>query len=548
MKLVIIGGVAGGATSAARARRLNEDAQIIMFERGEYISFANCGLPYYVSGVIEKKDNLLVTTKESFGKRYNLDIRPFSEVKSIDRENKTVEVMNFTDGSTYKESYDKIILTPGAEPFKPEIPGIENAKVYSVRNVPDIEAVKKEADKGDVKKAIVAGGGFIGLEMAENLKMKGLDVTLVEMADQVMAPLDPEIAVAVHGYIKEKGIELLTSEAITSFEEDEKGTFVKTSKDSTIYYDLAIMSVGVKPETLLASSCGLTLGKTCAIQVDSYMQTSDPDIYAVGDAIEVKDFVTGEPALIPLAGPANKQARIAANNIFGTKEKFKGTQGTSILKLFDMTIASTGVNEKTLLKQKARFKVSYTNSMSHASYYPNAKEMLIKLIFTPGSGRILGAQIIGFGGVDKRIDVLATAIRANMTVFDLEELELAYAPPFSSAKDPVNMAGFVASNLIKGDNKSIVWDGEIEENGVLVDIRERFEFRYQPKLEDAIHIPLDQLREKIPELDRSKKYYLYCAIGMRGYLGYRILSQHGFDVVNISGGINMINLFKSLKA
>ncbi len=547
LKLVIIGGVAGGATAAARARRLNEDAEIILFERGEFISFANCGLPYYVSGIIEKKDQLLVTTKESFEARYNIDIRHLSEVTSINRDEKYVEVNDSGQGEIYKETYDKIILTPGAEPIKPPIPGIDEAKVYTVRNIPDSEAIKALIDSGNVKKAIVAGGGFIGIEMAENLAHKGVDVTIVEMADQVMAPLDPEIAETVHYYLKEKGIKLLLTEAITSFEQEGGSNFIVTSKGSRIDYDMVILSVGVKPEKNLAIESGLETGTTGAIAVNEYMQTSDPDIYAVGDAVEVKDFVTSVPVVIPLAGPANKQGRIAANNVFGGNDIYKGTQGTAIVKVFDMTIASTGVNEKTLSRQNAEFLVSYTNSYSHATYYPGAASMIIKLLFTPENGKVLGAQITGFGGVDKRIDVLATAIRAGMTVFDLEDLELAYAPPYSSAKDPVNIAGFVASNIIKGDSKAFVWEKgfKLKEDEVLIDLRDKFEFRFTPMIEGSINIPLNDLRYKLDGLDKNKKYYLYCAIGLRGYLGYRVMSQYGFDAVNVSGGVSMINLMEA---
>ncbi|MCP3923214.1 MAG: FAD-dependent oxidoreductase [Desulfobacterales bacterium] len=547
LKLVIIGGVAGGATAAARARRLNEDAEIILFERGEFISFANCGLPYYVSGIIEKKDQLLVTTKESFEARYNINIRHLSEVTSINRDEKYVEVNDSGQGEVYKETYDRIILTPGAEPIKPPIPGIDDAKVYTVRNIPDSETIKALIDSGKVKKAIVAGGGFIGIEMAENLAHKGVDVTIVEMADQVMAPLDSEIAETVHYYLKEKGIKLLLSEAITSFEQEGDSNFIITSKGSRIDFDMVILSVGVKPEKNLAIESGLETGITGAIAVNGHMQTSDPDIYAVGDAVEVKDFVTGMPVIIPLAGPANKQGRIAANNVFGGKDIYKGTQGTAIVKVFDMTIASTGANEKTLSRQNAEFLVSYTNSYSHATYYPGAASMIIKLLFTPENGKILGAQITGFGGVDKRIDVIATAIRAGMTVFDLEDLELAYAPPYSSAKDPVNIAGFVASNIIKGDSKAFVWEKgfKLKENEVLIDLRDKFEFRFTPMIEGSINIPLNDLRYKLDGLDKNKKYYLYCAIGLRGYLGYRVMSQYGFDAVNVSGGVSMINLMEA---
>jgi len=539
MKLIIVGGVAGGATAAARARRLNESAEIIIFERGEYISFANCGLPYHVGGVIEKRDALLVTTEEAFSERYRIDIRSFNEVSAIDKEKKQVTVKNLKSGETYIESYDKLILSPGAEPLRPPIEGIELDNIYNLRDIPDTDRIKSFVDNGKPSRAVVVGGGFIGLEMAENLAHRNVKVTVIEMLNQIIAPLDLEMASMVQEYLAEKDIICDLDNRVTAFVKEDDRIKVKTESGSEVVCDLVIMSTGVRPESKLAAEAGLRIGQRAGIVVDACMKTSDSHIYAVGDAIEVKDFVTGLPVMIPLAGPANKQGRIAADNVMGRKSVYKGTQGTSILKLFDMTVASTGVNEKILNVSYIPHRTSYTFSNSHASYYPGATELAIKLIFTPGTGKILGAQIVGQEGVDKRIDVLATAIRGGMTVYDLEELELAYAPPYSSAKDPVNVAGYVAANILKGDMNPFYWEGADmldQDKDLLIDLRTPIELKMKGKLDGALNIPLDLLRERLPKLDKSKNYILSCAVGIRSYVGYRIMAQHGFSVKSACGG------------
>ncbi len=541
-KLVIIGGVAGGATAAARARRLNEHADIILFERGEHTSFANCGLPYYIGNVIKKRNYLLVTTPEEFKKRYNIDIRTCSNVIAIDRKNKQVEVNNTKTGEVYRQDYNKIILSPGAEPIKPPIDGIESDRIFTLRNIPDTDRIKAFVDANMTESAVIVGGGFIGIEMAENLAHRGVKITILEMLDQVMAPMDFEMASIIHAHLKEKGVRLELENGVKGFKQNGNSLTVMTANGNTIECDMAILSIGVKPENKLAKDAGLTIGKRGGIKVDAYMKTSDPDILAAGDAVEVKDFVTGQPAMIPLAGPANKQGRITADNAMGRKSDFRGTLGTSIVKIFDLTAACTGLNEKILKQKNIPYQKSYTNSPSHATYYPGANSMSVKLLFAPENGRILGAQIIGVDGVDKRIDVIATAIYGSMTVYDLEALELAYAPPFSSAKDPVNMAGFVAANMLKGDVKTVFWN-ELDEldrdEFVLIDLRTKKEIEELGDIEGSIHIPIDNLREKMEELDRKKTYILYCAVGMRGYVGYRILSQNGFKAENLSGGYEL---------
>ena len=538
-KLLIVGGVAGGATAAARARRLDERAEIILFEREEHISFANCGLPYYIGEVIKNREDLLVTTPEAFQERYNIDVRIFSEVTSIDRKNKLVTVRNIGTNKTYTENYDKLILSPGAEPVKPPLEGIELENIYNLRNIPDSDKIKAHIDTKKPESAVVVGGGFIGLEMAETLVERGVKTTIIEMLDQVMAPLDYEMAALVHAHLKEKGITCELNNGVKSFKKKEGRIVVSTVKGHDIKCDLVILSIGIKPENKLAREAGLEIGERGGIKVDATMRTSDPDIYAVGDAVEVRDFVSGQPTMTALAGPANKQGRIAADNALGRKTIFRGTLGTSVVKVFDLTVAATGDSEKKLKNNNIPYLVSYTHSGSHASYYPGANIMAIKLIFSPSSGRILGAQIVGMEGVDKRIDVLATAIHGSMTVYDLEELELAYAPPYSSAKDPVNIAGFVASNILKGDIETLYWnelrDLDRHEN-ILIDLRNQDELDTAGFIEGSRHIPLHELRQKLHELDKGKNYILICAVGMRGYIGYRILSQNGFKSKNLSGG------------
>jgi NADPH-dependent 2,4-dienoyl-CoA reductase/sulfur reductase-like enzyme/rhodanese-related sulfurtransferase len=539
VKLVIVGGVAGGATAAARARRLDEGAEIIVFERGEHISFANCGLPYYIGQVIKKRDRLLVTTAEALRTRYNIDVRNFSEVTAIDRNNKHVTVKNLQNGEIYTETYDKLILSPGAEPIKPRMEGIELDTVFSVRNIPDTDRIKAYIDNHTPESAVIVGGGYIGLEMAENLVERGVKTTIIEMLDQVMAPLDYEMAAMVQDYIKTKGVVLELENSATAFTRKGNRTVVSTGRGIEIECDLVILSIGIKPETQLARTANLAIGERGGIKVNAGMQTSDPDIFAVGDAVEIKELVTGAPAIIALAGPANKQGRIAADNAMGRQSVYNGAQATAIVKVFDMTAASTGASEKILKKNKISYLSSYTHSDSHAGYYPGAERLSIKLLFSPDNGALLGAQAVGKEGVDKRIDVLATALRANMTVYDLEELELAYAPPYSSAKDPVNMAGFVAANILKQDLENTHWhelDALDSDECVLVDLRTKKELEKIGIIDGAVNIPVDELRQNIDKLDKEKTYVLCCAVGQRAYIGHRILKQKGFQSSNLSGG------------
>lgn len=544
---MIVGGVAGGATSAARARRIDEHSEIIMFERGEFISFANCGLPYYIGGEIKKRDNLLLTTPDDFRSRYRIDVRTFSEVIDIDLKKKEVTVKDLKSGSTYKETYDRMILSPGAEPLRPPIEGIDLEHIYQLRNIPDTDRIKAFVDSGKVKSAVIVGGGFIGLEMAESLASREVRVTIVEMLNQVMAPLDYEMAAMVQDHLKEKGVRLMLANGVTRFSRHGDGLAVSTTNGEEISCDMVLLSAGVKPESMLAKKSGLELNDRGGIVVNDSLQTSDPFIYATGDAVEIKDFVTGFKTMVPLAGPANKQGRIAADNVMGRQSVFRGVLGTAVVKVFGLTVASTGQSEKNLKRNSIPHLKSHTFSNSHASYYPGAEFMGIKLLFSPGNGKVLGAQIVGGKGVDKRIDVLATAIKGGMTVYDLEELELAYAPPYSSAKDPVNMAGFVASNILKHDVDVIHFDEVKEglgENDVLLDLRTRIEIKKEGTIDGAIHIPVDDLRANIHTLDPEKTYVLFCAIGMRGYIASRILSQHGFNVKNLSGGYEIYKLAK----
>jgi NADPH-dependent 2,4-dienoyl-CoA reductase/sulfur reductase-like enzyme/rhodanese-related sulfurtransferase len=539
-KLLIVGGVAGGATAAARARRLDEHAEIILFERGEHISFAICGLPYYIGQVIKDREDLLVTTPQAFRDRYNIDIRILSEVIAIDRGNKHIEVKNLDTGDTYKESYDKIILAPGAEPVKPPFQGTELGNVFNLRDIPDSDSIKEYVHTKKPGSAVIVGGGYIGLEMTENLVRRGVKTIIIEMLDQVMAPLDYEMAAIVHAHLREEGIICILGNRVESLSKNGHRIIVSTDKGHDVECDIVISSTGITPENKLARDAGLAIGKRGGIKVDATMRTSDPDIYAVGDAVEIKDFVTGLPTMTALAGPANKQGCIAADNALGRKSIFTGTIGTTVVKVFDLTVASTGATEKVLKENKIPYLVSYTHSGSHASYYPGASMMAIKLTFSPSSGKILGAQIVGMEGVAKRIDVLATAIRGAMTVYDLEELELAYAPPYSSAKDPVNIAGFVAANILKGDMEAINWNqlGDLDRNkNIFVDLRNSDELDTAGIIEGALHIPLNELRKKLPELDREKSYIPFCAVGLRGYLGHRILIQNGFMSKNLSGGL-----------
>ncbi|MDK2805828.1 CoA-disulfide reductase [Thermoanaerobacterium thermosaccharolyticum] len=539
MKIIIVGGVAGGASAAARLRRLNEDAEIILFEKGEYISYANCGLPYYIGEVIKEREKLVVQTPEGMSKRFNIDIRTSSEVTKINPDEKTVAVHDIKNDRTYTESYDKLILSPGAEPIKPPMPGIDSKNIFTLRNIPDTFKIKDYVDYNKPKKAVVVGGGFIGLEVAENLKEVGLDVTVVELADHVMAPLDYEMASIVHQHFKDKGIKLILKDGVKEFQHKDNSTTVVLNSGKTIDTDMVVLGIGVRPDIKLAKDAGLAIGARGGIKVNEYLQTSNPDIYAVGDAIEVKDYINGSNTLIPLAGPANKQGRIAADNICGRNSKYDGTQGTSVAKIFDLTVAATGNNETILKRAGIDYEKVIIHPNSHASYYPDALPMTIKLIFKKDDGKILGAQIVGFDGVDKRIDVIATAIRANMTVYDLEELELSYAPPYSSAKDPVNMAGFAASNILRGDISVFHWD-EIENidvsKSIILDVRTDMEYQLG-NIKGSINIPVDELRENLDKIPKDKNIYVYCQVGLRGYIACRILMQNGFkSVKNLSGG------------
>jgi len=543
MKILIVGGVAGGATAAARLRRLDEQAEIIIFERGEYISFANCGLPYYIGGQIEEKSSLTLQTPQSFNARFDVDVRTFSEMIAINKANKTVEVKNIKTGEIFTESYDKLVLSPGAVPIVPKIDGIDSDKVFTLRNIPDTYRIKDYIDQKGPKKAVIVGGGYIGIEMAESLSDAGLDVTVVELTGHVIASIDFEMACDVHNHLRQKGVTLILNDGVKAIAETGTGLNVTLGKGE-ILCDMVILSVGVRPESNLAKSADLTLNPRGAIVVNEYMQTSDENIYAVGDAVETTDTVTGEKGYVPLAGPANKQGRIAADNICGIKSKYKGTQGSGILKCFDLTVACTGITEARAKQLGLDYEKSYTYSGSHASYYPGAVNMSVKIIFAKSDGKILGAQIVGYDGADKRIDVIATAMHAGMTIYDLTELELAYAPPFSSAKDPVNMAGFVAENILTGKNKVFHWDevASLPRDGsvTLLDIRTKTEYD-NGFIDGFINIPVDELRVNIDKIDKTKPAYVTCQVGLRGHTACRILSGYGIECYNLSGGYRLWN-------
>ncbi|MUJ25893.1 FAD-dependent oxidoreductase [Aliivibrio fischeri] len=537
-KIVIIGGVAGGASAAARARRLSEDAQIIMLERGPFVSFANCGLPYHIGGDIKDRDNLLLQTPDSFLARFNVDVRVMNEVISINRSEKTITIKNLVDNTEYQESYDFLLLSPGAGPIVPPIPGINNSLTFSLRNVPDMDRIIASMRDNKPQHATVVGGGFIGLEMMEAFHQLGIKTTLLELADQVMTPVDREMTGFVHKEIKDKGIDLRLGAALQEVVENETGLTLSLSTGEVLDTNLLIMAIGVKPETKLANEAGLQLGELGGIYTNDQLQTSDPFIYAVGDAIEEKDFVTGNQTLVPLAGPANRQGRIAADNMLGRNESYQGTQGTAICKVFDLAIASTGKNEKTLKREGISYEKVFVHTASHASYYPGAEIVSFKLLFSPETRKILGAQAVGKDGIDKRIDVMAVAQRAGMTVDQLEHLELTYAPPFGSAKDVINQAAFVANNLIKGDTKAIHFD-EVEhlnENQILLDVRNPAELINVGYIKGAINIPVDQLRQRLNELPKDKEIIIYCQVGLRGNVAYRQLVNNGFKARNLIGG------------
>ncbi|MDC5819577.1 FAD-dependent oxidoreductase [Vibrio europaeus] len=556
-KILIVGGVAGGASAAARARRLSEDAEIIMFERGPFVSFANCGLPYHIGGDIQERSKLLLQTPESFLARFNVDVRVMNEVVSIERSSKTITVRNLIDNSEYTESYDFILLSPGAGPVVPPIPGIDNPLTHSLRNIPDMDRIIHTIQMNKPEHATVVGGGFIGLEMMEAFHQLGIKTTLIEMADQVMTPVDREMAGFAHAEIRQKGIDLKLGVALEAVEfiANEHFASLESGEDSehqhiegelnltlnngeTLTTDILIMAIGVRPEIKLAQEAGLQIGELGGIYTNEMMQTSDTSIYAVGDAVEEKDFVTGSQTLVPLAGPANRQGRMAANNMLGRQETYQGTQGTAICKIFDLAVAATGKNEKQLKREGIDYEKVYVHTASHASYYPGAEIVSFKMLFDPQNGKIFGAQAVGKDGVDKRIDVMAVAQRAGMTVDQLQHLELTYAPPYGSAKDVINQAAFVATNIIQGDSTPIHFDqiDLLSENQVLLDVRNPGELENVGFIEGAINIPVDQLRQRMTELPNDKEIVIYCQVGLRGNVAYRQLVNNGYKARNLIGG------------
>lgn len=559
MKVVIIGGVAGGATAAARIRRLDENADIVVFEKTGYISYANCGLPYYIGGVIEDEAELTLQTPASFWQRFRIDMRVNHEVIKIDSDRKTVEVRNLISGDVFEESYDKLLISTGASPVKPELPGMDDERFLSLRTVEDTFKIRKYVDDNKPKSAVIIGGGFIGVEVAENLREMGMDVTIVQRPDQLMNPFDRDMASFIHGEMRRHGVELRLGRNVQGFEksdvdkENSGNEMIKVLLDdgSFINTDMVVLAIGVVPDSQLAKEAGLETGIKGSIVVNDRMETSKPDIYAVGDAVEVKHFVTGQKALISLAGPANKQGRIAADNICGGDSVFKGSQGSSVIKIFDMTAASTGINEKSAKAQGIDYDKVYLAPMSHAGYYPGGSLMSMKVIFEKETYKLLGAQITGYEGVDKRIDVLATAMHAGLSALCLKDLDLAYAPPYSSAKDPVNMAGFMIDNIAEGRLKQFFWDDadSLPRDGsvVLLDCRTPEEYSYG-HMEGFINIPVDELRSRMDELPKGKPVYVHCQSGLRSYIGCRILEGNGFDCYNLSGGYRFYEAVKSDKA
>ncbi len=542
MKVVIVGGVAGGATAAARIRRLDEKAQITVFERSGYISYANCGLPYYIGDVITDPEELTLQTPESFWERFRVDMKVRHEVTAIHPEKKTVTVRNLESGVIFEEAYDKLLLSPGARPTQPELPGTGMDRLFTLRTVEDTFRIHDFVEQNKPRSVILAGGGFIGLELAENFREKNMEVTIVQRPRQLMTPFDPEMAAFIHAKMRKKGVHLMLGHSVEGFREENGAVQVLLKGEEALSADMVILAIGVTPDTPLAREAGLKLGLKGSILVNDRMETSVPDIYAVGDAVEVRHFVTGEEALISLAGPANKQGRIAADNICGLDSHFPGSLGSSVIKLFDMTAASTGINERTAKKSGIDCDKIYLSPANHAGYYPGGRVMTMKVLFEKNSFRLLGAQIVGYEGVDKRIDVLATAIHAGMTVPQLKELDLAYAPPYSSAKDPVNMAGFLAENLSKGLLRQFFWDeiDSLPRDGsvTLLDTRTREEYD-SGHVEGFLNIPVDELRERMGELEAGKPIYVICQSGLRSYLACRILTQNGFDCSNFSGGYRL---------
>ena len=545
MKLLIVGGVAGGASAAARSRRLSEDAEIVVFERGPDVSFANCGLPYYIGGEIAERDKLLVTTPERLRSRFKHDVRTQSSVEAIDRAARTIRVRNLASGQVYEESFDKLILATGAAPFRPSIPGIDLPGVFTLRNLQDTDQIKARVTS-DVKQAVLLGGGFISLELAENLVRRGISTTVVEKNDQILSPFDKEMTTPIAEALAAKGVTLVLGQSAEAIEQSADGLIACLASGQRLTAQLVIFGIGVRPENKLAVDAGLEVGPRGGIRVNDYLQTSDPDIYAVGDVIEVNDVISGDKTQVPLAGPANRQGRIAADNVFGRSMKYRGTQGTAILGFFDRTAAMTGASEKVLRRANRPFRKVYIHPAHHAGYYPGAEGMVLKLLFDPATGQILGAQGAGGAGVDKRIDVLAVAIQAKMTAFDLEEMELAYAPQFGSAKDPINMLGFVAGGLLRGEHPQIDLETVLADSSVdkpfLLDVRTPQEFA-NGHIPGAVNIPVDDLRSRLQELPQDRKIAVYCQVGQRGYIATRILVQKGFSAANIGGGYKTYKLF-----
>ena len=552
-RILVVGGVAGGASCAARARRLSEDAEIMVFERGPYVSFANCGLPYYVGDVITDERSLLVATPELFKRRFNIEARLQSEVRAVDKAKQEIEVKNLATGESYRERYDALVLAPGSAPIRPPLPGIDLPGVFTLRTIPDSRQMKQWITERKVEKAVVVGGGFIGLETTENLVRRGISVTIIEMLPQVMPPIDREMAVLIQDHLAANGVSLHLADGVAKFDQNPDGhTIAVTTTSGAIFHcDMVLLAIGVRPETTLAREAGLEIGQLGGIRVNDHMRTSEEHIWAVGDAVEVRDFVTGDWSLIPLAGPANRQGRIAADVILGRDARFRGVQGTAVCRVFDITVAATGTSEKTLLRrgiggQPAQYEKIYLHPGHHANYYPGARPITMKLIFSVKDGRILGAQAVGEEGVEKRIDAIAMAIQQRSTVFDLEEAELCYAPQFGTAKDPVNVAGMIAANVLRGDAPVAHWKDTFESKALILDVREPGEFK-MGHAEGAINIPLNSLRVRMNELPRDREILVYCAVGQRSYYASRALRLHGFNARNISGGMKSYHAERQIR-
>ncbi len=551
-RLLIVGGVAGGASCAARARRLSEDAEIIIFERGPYVSFANCGLPYYIGNVITSEDDLIVASPELFLEWFEVDVRSLSNVISVNRENKEIEVKDLKTGRVYQEKYDALLLSPGSAPLRPKLEGIDLPGIFTLRNIPDTREIVKWIKEKEVKRAAIVGGGFIGLEMTENLRRLGIHVTIIEMLPHVMPALDPEIAGFIHKHLEANGVSLMLGSAVSGFAEENGGSIsVRLKSGNAVPADIVILSIGVRPEVQLARDAGLSIGALGGISVDDFMRTSDESIWAVGDAVEVKDFLTKSQSLIPLAGPANRQGRVAAESIFGTSgnpKSFRGIQATAVCGIMGMTIASTGLTEKAIKRNEKNgiampYEKIYLHPDHHATYYPDAKTITMKLIFSTDDGRVLGAQAVGFEGVEKRIDVISAIIQKNGTVYDLEEAELCYAPQYGSAKDPVNMAGMIAANVLKGYSNIKHWEELPGSDPYIIDVRDPSEF-VRGHHKSAVNIPLNSIRFRLDEIPKNRDIWLYCLVGKRSYFASRILRQKGFNAWNISGGYVMYKAVK----